>query len=206
MAQLKNIVFDLGGVLLDLDVNCCMTKLEEVGLHEVRHWMTGTNELGFFKEYECGNLSTEQFRDRIRQECGMSLSDEKIDFIWNSMLRDIPVYKLDLLLALRGKYHLYLLSNTNELHWNICVPKFEYKGYQVADFFIRVFLSYQMHQSKPDAEIFQTVLKEAGLIAEETLFIDDSQVNCTAAASVGIKSFHYVPGDDLAIQLQNFIK
>lgn len=67
MSRIKSIIFDLGGVLLDLDVHRCLERLEEIGLHEVRQWMTGTNEKGFFKEYECGILTTEQFRDRIRE-------------------------------------------------------------------------------------------------------------------------------------------
>mgnify|MGYP003187238590 CR=1 FL=1 len=205
MRQFKNIIFDLGGVLLDLDINRCMTEFEKVGLHDIRRWMTGTNELGFLKEYERGDLTTPQFREKIREEAGRALSDKETDRVWNSMLKEIPEYKLELLLTLRKKYRLYLLSNTNDLHWNVCIPKFEYRGLRVGDFFTHVFLSYQMHQAKPDIVIFQTVLKEAKLLPEETLFIDDSLENCRAAASLGINVFHYVPGDDLEMQLLNFI-
>lgn len=206
MAQLKNIIFDLGGVLLNLDVPRCMDELEQIGLHEVRKWMTGTNEAGFFKEYESGLLSTVQFRDKIRQWVGHDLSDEKIDGIWNCMLKDIPTHKLDLLLDLKRGYNLYLLSNTNELHWQVCIGKFEYKRMHVQDYFTRIFLSFQMHQVKPDTGIFQTVLSEAGLIAEETLFVDDSMENCRAAASLGVNILHYIPGSDLNMQLQKIIK
>ena len=118
MNRIKNIIFDLGGVLLDLDVDRCMDRLEEVGLREVRQWMTGTNEKGFFKEYECGTLTTDQFRDRICKEVGRELPGEEIDQIWNAMLKDIPDYKFELLLKLQENYKLYLLSNTNDLHWN----------------------------------------------------------------------------------------
>lgn len=205
MSQIKNIIFDLGGVLLDLDVNRCMERLEGIGLHGVRQWMTGTNEKGFFKEYECGMLNTVQFRNVIREEAGRELPDAEIDQIWNSMLKDIPDYKFELLLKLQKNYKLYLLSNTNDLHWEYCADKFAYKGMLMLDCFTRVFLSFQMHLVKPDAEIFQTVLKEAGIKAEETLFVDDSKDNCQAASLLGIKVFHYVPGDNLEIQLQNFI-
>ena len=109
MNRIKNIIFDLGGVLLDLDVHRCLERLEEIGLHEVRQWMTGTNEKGFFKEYECGTLTTEQFRDRIREEVGRELPDEEIDRIWNSMLKEIPDYKFELLLKLKENYNLYYL-------------------------------------------------------------------------------------------------
>ena len=95
MNRIKNIIFDLGGVLLDLDVHRCLERLENIGLHEVRQWMTGTNEKGLFKEYECGTLTTEQFRDRIREEVDRELLDEEIDRIWNSMLQEIPAYKFE---------------------------------------------------------------------------------------------------------------
>lgn len=98
------------------------------------------------------------------------------------------------------------LSNTNELHWQVCTGKFACKGRRVQDYFTRIFLSFQMHLVKPDTEIFREVLKEAGLMAEETLFVDDSEVNCQAAASLGINVFHYIPGDDLAVQLQEIIE
>ena len=132
-------------------------------------------------------------------------ASQGIDQIWNAMLKDIPDYKFELLLKLQENYKLYLLSNTNDLHWEHCADKFVYKGMQMLGCFTRVFLSYQMHLAKPDAEIFRTVLKEAGIKAEETLFVDDSKDNCQAASLLGIKVFHYVPGDNLEIQLQNFI-
>lgn len=206
MSQVKNIIFDLGGVLLNLDVPHCLEELERIGLHDVRQWMTGTNEAGFFKDYEAGLLSTVQFRECIRQWSSCSLPDEEIDRIWNGMLKDIPVQKLELLWNLKKKYNLYLLSNTNELHWQVCADKFAYKGRQVQDYFVRVFLSFRMHQVKPDTKIFQTVLKEAGLTAQESLFIDDSEANCLAAASLGIHTLHYIPGDDLSVQLQKIIE
>ena len=191
MNRIKNIIFDLGGVLLDLDVHRCLECLEGIGLHEVRQWMTGTNEKGFFKEYECGTLTTEQFRDRIREEVGRELLDEEIDRIWNSMLKEIPDYKFELLLKLKERKE--------------CAGKFTYKGMPMLDCFTQVFLSYRMHLAKPDVEIFQTVLKEAGLKTDEVLFIDDSEENCQAAAKLGIGVCHYVPGDNLEVQLQKFI-
>lgn len=205
MNRIKNIIFDLGSVLLDLDVRRCLECLEGIGLHEVRQWMTGTNEKGFFKEYECGALTTEQFRNQIREEVGRELPDEEIDRIWNSMLMGIPDCKFELLLKLKESYNLFLLSNTNELHWKECTNKFIYKGMHMLDCFTQVFLSFRMHLAKPDKEIFQTVLKEAGLKTDEILFIDDSEENCRAAAKLGIGVCHYVPGDNLEVQLQKFI-
>lgn len=122
------------------------------------------------------------------------------------MLKDVPAYKLDLLWSLRKDYNLYLLSNTNELHWQVCTGKFAYRDRQVQDYFARIFLSFQMHLVKPDTEIFREVLNEAGLMAEETLFVDDSIANCQAAASLGINVLHYIPGNDLAVQLQKIIE
>lgn len=206
MSQLKNIIFDLGGVLLNLDVARCMDGLERIGLHEVRKWITGTNEAGFFKEYECGLLTTAQFRDEIRKWTSRPLADGEIDGIWNSMLKDIPPYKLELLCDLRKKYNLFLLSNTNELHWQVCTGQFACNGMRVQDYFTRIFLSFQMHLAKPDVEIFRVVCDTAGIEAEESLFVDDSMENCRAAASLGIHTLHYTPGDDLKMQLQKIIE
>lgn len=196
--SIRNIIFDLGGVLYDLDTEGCLQAFEQAGLGNVRQLITGTNEAGIFQAYETGEISTPRFREEVRRLCGSSLTDEAIDRMWNRMLVTLPQEKLDLLGELSRKYPLYLLSNTNELHWTYAVAQaFTARGYQVSDFFRRVFLSYQMKLAKPDPAIFRTVLQTAGLKAEETLFIDDSPVNCQAAESIGIQTVRYTPGEDL---------
>ena len=102
-------------------------------------------------------------------------------------------------MELRGKYMVYLLSNTNSIHWDyVCNNAFNYRGFRVNDYFEETFLSFEMHLAKPDKAIFEKVLHEANLLPEETLFIDDSEANCKAAEELGIHAHHYHIGEDLS--------
>lgn len=202
---LKNIIFDLGGVLLDLDMERCFNAFEQAGLTDVRRWLTGTNELGFFSDYECGRISTEAFRRQLRSRLAATVTDEETDRIWNSMLVSIPQEKQALLEELTRHYRLFLLSNTNELHWQHCTEHvFRANGKDVLSCFDQTFLSFRMGMAKPDVEIFSTVVREAGLEASETLFIDDAPANCTAAGQAGLHALHYRPGTGLR-QLLNTV-
>lgn len=198
--NIRHIIFDLGGVLLNLDVEGCTRAFEKAGLKDIRSVLTGTNEGGIFSEYERGEIGTPEFRDGIRQLASQSLTDDEIDRMWVNELLDIPQEKLDLLVSLRSKYDIYLLSNTNELHWQHVVESLlPQQNYRVEDLFKETFLSFRMKLAKPDPEIFREVLRQAGLKPEETLFIDDSAVNCQAAQSVGIQTEHDKPGNDLSL-------
>lgn len=196
--NIRNIIFDFGGVLMDLDVEGCLSAFELAGAKEIRRYVTGTNELGFFRDYECGIISTSQFRDGIRQYVGHELPDSEIDRMWNSELKSIPQEKYRLIEELSRTYRLFILSNTNELHWNYAMSyAFNSGGKDITQCFERMFVSFEMHLAKPDPEIFRRALEEAELVAEETLFIDDSAVNCASAASVGLHALHYELGADL---------
>ena len=198
--NIRHIIFDLGGVLLNLDVEGCTRAFEKAGLKDIRSVLTGTTEGGIFSEYERGEIGTPEFRDGIRQLASQSLTDDEIDRMWVNELLDIPQEKLDLLVSLRSKYDIYLLSNTNELHWQHVVESLlPQQNYRVEDLFKETFLSFRMKLAKPDPEIFREVLRQAGLKPEETLFIDDSAVNCQAAQSVSIQTEHYKPGNDLSL-------
>lgn len=218
--KIKNIIFDWGGVLIDLDFEGCCQAFQNLGVGDLKQMLTGAENNNLFKNYELGNITTEQFREEIRQlvkctqDCKTEdqstsstttnsgdaniLTDEKIDAVWLSMVKTIPEKKLKLLAELRKQYNLYLLSNTNDLHWEKISRKvFHYENLERDDFFKEIFLSNKMHLAKPDPEIFREVLTKAKLNPEETLFIDDAEVNCKAAATVGLHTAHYLPGSDL---------
>ena len=205
--NIKNIIFDWGGVLIDLNFEGCRKAFLDLGVGDLNELLIKADENNLFKNYELGNISTEQFREEVRklttdqtaiEESDAPLTDEAIDAVWLSMVKTIPEEKLQLLAELRKEYNLYLLSNTNDLHWQQVAPKvFQYESLNFQDFFKQIFLSHEMHLAKPDPEIFRVALAEAGLKAEETLFIDDLEANCLAAASVGLHTAQYVPGTDL---------
>ena len=196
--QIKNIVFDLGGVLVDLDFKAAINGLQQAGFANVKEQLMTFNQEGIFQKFELGEISTEEFRTAIRENSTVTLTDEEIDALWNAMLLEIPREKLELILDLRGKYMVYLLSNTNSIHWDyVCKNAFNYRGFRVNDYFEETFLSYEMHLAKPNKAIFEKVLQDANLLPEETLFIDDSEANCKAASELGIHTHHYHIGDDL---------
>lgn len=197
-SNIKNIIFDWGGVLIDVTMDKFMEECNSVGIRFKENEITGTHKSGFFLEYEIGKVSDDELRNELRRRANRDITDYELDRIWNTMIEKIPEEKLELLYELRNKYNLYILSNTNGIHWDNVAPEvFKYRGLGINDFFKKVFLSYKMHLAKPDKEIYLKALDEAGIKAEETLFIDDSPVNCSAAQSVGIKAVHYIPGEDL---------
>ena len=193
-SKIKNVVFDLGGVLINLDFDNCLNAFRKAGFQDIEK-----QACQFFSQFELGEISPEEFRKAIRKEVSEALSDHEIDDMWNLMLLDIPREKLDLLLKLREHYMVYLLSNTNRIHWDYaCEQMFCYRGFRVNDFFEDIFLSFEMHKAKPEKDIYEQMMKEANILPEETFFIDDSAINCQAAISLGIQSYHYHIGEDLS--------
>ena len=196
--KIRNIVFDLGGVLVDLDFKAAINGLQQAGFANVKEQLLAFDRGGIFQKFEVGEITADEFRAAIRENSTVTLTDEEVDGLWNAMLLEIPREKLELILELRGKYMVYLLSNTNSIHWDyVCKNAFNYRGFRVEDYFEETFLSYEMHLAKPDKAIFEKVLHDANLLPEETLFIDDSEANCKAAQEVGIHAHHYHVGDDL---------
>ena len=197
--KIRNIVFDLGGVLVDLDFKAAINGLQKAGFANVKEQLQAFDCEGIFQKFELGEMTADEFRSAIRENSTVSLTDEEVDGLWNAMLLEVPREKLELILHLRGKYMVYLLSNTNSIHWDyVCKNAFNYRGFRVDDYFEETFLSYEMHLAKPDKAIFEKVLEEANLLPEETLFIDDSEANCQAAEELGIHTHHYHIGDDLS--------
>ena len=196
--KVRNIIFDLGGVLVDLDFKAAINGLQEAGFANVKEQLLAFDREGIFQKFELGEMTADEFRAAIRENSTVTLTDEEVDALWNLMLLEVPREKLELSLELRGKYMVYLLSNTNSIHWDyVCKNAFNYRGFRVEDYFEETFLSYEMHLAKPDKAIFEKVLHDANLLPEETLFIDDSEANCKAAEEVGIHAHHYHIGDDL---------
>lgn len=194
---IKNLIIDFGGVLIDLNRQRCIENFKRLGLPDVEVVLDIYHQQDFFQKYEKGLITSAEFRDVIREKIGKPVTDAQIDDAWNSFLVSIPAAKLDLLLNLRKDYVVYLLSNTNEIHWQwSCQHAFPYKTFRVENYFEHIYLSYEMNMAKPDAEIFQKVLDDTGIIPAETLFIDDSAANCRAAEALGITTYTPQAGED----------
>lgn len=194
---IKNLIVDFGGVLIDLDRQRCLENFKTLGLPDVEHTLDLYHQQDFFQNYEKGLITSADFRNIIREKIGKDVADASIDSAWNSFLVRVPAYKLDLLLELRKNYVVYLLSNTNEIHWEwSCKHVFPYKAFRVEDYFERIFLSYEMKMAKPNADIFQKVLDVASLDPKETFFIDDAEANCRMAEMLGISTYMPKAGED----------
>lgn len=187
---MKNIIFDLGGVLVGFDRQRSIDAFERIGCGKVADYIRDHRTEDLFYRIELGEISTHDFCEEVRQMTATNADDEAIIHAWNVLLTPVTQERLQRLRELREKgARLFLLSNTNDMHWQYC-------GHQLDGCFERVFLSYEMRLAKPDTAIFAEVLRQAEIDASDTLFIDDNADNIAAAASLGIKTFHNQNIDD----------
>ncbi|MEO3487332.1 hypothetical protein ABG827_11985 [Phocaeicola vulgatus] len=117
-SRIENIVFDFGGVLIDLDFNRLLKAFKRIGFNDIESQLQTYERDGIFQKYELGEMTADEFRMAIREKSNVTLTDSDIDDLWNLMLVKIPSEKLDFILGLRNNYNVYLLSNTNSIHWN----------------------------------------------------------------------------------------
>ena len=183
--NITTLIFDLGGVIVDLDWNQCIRNFEKIGINDMEKLVSTTLQKGFVLDYEMGLTSDDQFRTEIRKYAVSEVTDDQIDYAWTSLLVGIPAEKLDLLMELRKKYKVLMLSNTNNLSFRFSLEMFTVGGRQVDDYFDKCYLSYMMRLAKPSPEIFLALLQDAGLKAEECLFLDDGIHNIQAAEKLG---------------------
>ncbi|MBS1508418.1 MAG: HAD family phosphatase [Bacteroidetes bacterium] len=190
--EIKNIIFDLGGVILDLDVSKTHQAFGEMAGLSAKEIQAKSSTEPFFNDFEKGLLSDHEFRQRIKSFLNKPATNEEIDAAWNAMLVKIPTEKYELLLRLRETHRVFLLSNTNNIHleyFNQLV--YRDTGHPELDYFFhKAYYSHLMKMRKPDQEIYARVLNENNLSAGETLFLDDNFDNIEGAARVGIQTIH----------------
>lgn len=200
--MIKAIIFDLGGVLIDVDMNRCFHNIKALGVDvdsltktssesnaPVSTVCEGVTISGALHEYQIGKIPTDKFITMIQQISTPSTTQQQVLDAWNSCLLTLPIYKLDFVKQLRNEgYATYLLSNTNDAHWKyILETSFPEPA---ENYFDKLFLSQKMGLAKPDPEIYAEVLRQIGTPADECLFIDDSSANCKAAETLGIHTYN----------------
>ena len=191
-AKIKNIIFDLGGVILDLDESITYKELGKMGIN--------TSELAHSKEFieimskfDTGIYTAPTFRKRMKALIGQEkMTDEKFDSIWNAMLLDIPRERVEAIEKVKKHYKIFLMSNTNVIHYDLYVRDLQLRfGYNEFDeLFNKSYFSFAEHLEKPDPRFFELILDHEGLLPEETLFIDDTAANIKVAQSLGINTYH----------------
>jgi glucose-1-phosphatase len=207
--SIKNIIFDFGGVICNIDLSRSEEKFRQFGPVKTLN-SNSSEEINFqfenlVEQLETGNITPDGFRETIRGNYLTTPSDESIDDAWNAMILDIPDYRIRLLEQLREQYNIFLLSNSNQIHHTKYLKDFQrdFGYHDFNDLFRKAWFSFRVRMKKPDREIFEFALCDAGILAHETLFIDDTLINTEGARSIGITGFHLEKGSEFGDLFSN---
>ena len=205
--NIKAIVFDMGGVLIDLDYDRCVAAYKALGFEEICDYLDPCHQKGIYGDMESGKASEDEFYDFFLSKCHAGTTRADIDACMKSFY-DGPSEKTgSLLRGLKQKgYGIYMLSNNNSIMMRICDSDFKKVGIGISDFFDQAFISSSMKMMKPDAAIFNEAIRRIGLKAEELLFIDDSPVNVEAARKSGMNAILYTSGEDLEMTIEEALR
>ena len=199
MGEIKNIIFDLGGVLLNIDYNKTAVAAEQLGITNFQEMYSQVNADSLFENLETGVISETVFYETIKKRIPHTVSNQQIAEVWNAMLLDFRKDSLAFLGPLSSKYKLYLLSNTNSIH----LSRFHEilareTGLPSLDrYFTKTYYSNLIGLRKPGKEVFYYVLKDGNMTPGETLFIDDTVLNIESAAAIGIRTWLLRPGEKI---------
>lgn len=197
MQTVKNVIFDLGGVVLHLDRLQAVDRFKKMGVKDAEEMLDAYHQNGVFLQVEDGTLSADEFIAKLREMTGKNLPYDTVAAGWLGFVREVPMYKLDYIEQLRKKCNVYLLSNTNPFIMKWARSKdFTPTGKPITDYFDRLYASYELKMVKPNPAIFDHILKDTGAVPSETLFLDDGQANVVAAAKFGIQVYQPKDGED----------
>ena len=199
MNPINAIIFDLGGVLLDINYWLTIEAFNNLGCSDFESIYTQQKQSQLFDDFETGKVSSETFRKSLQKQMQFSISNVEFDNAWNKMLLQLPEQRIELLEKLNKKFSLFLLSNTNEIHIKafkkIISSSIGYERFE--NCFKKVYFSSEIGNRKPNASCFEMVLSENKLSAAKTLFIDDSIQHVEGAYKIGIKTLLIESGEEL---------
>lgn len=191
---IKNIIFDLGGVIMNIDFKLTENAFAALGFTDFKQHMTQFHITPFFEQYETGKIDDAAFIKGVQQIAGKALSDQQVVDAWNALLLDFPPAHIALLEKIKNEYRIFLLSNTNSLHYEAFQQTLQAQtGKKLEDLFEKTYYSHTAHLRKPHASIYQLLLDENKLLPAETLFIDDTASNFSGAEALGIQTLHLRP-------------
>ena len=196
--NIRNVIFDLGGVVIDLDRDRAVRALEQLGLDGADEMLGLYGQKDPFLGLETGETPAGEFFDIMRSRMKPGVSDKEITRAFNEFLVDLPAKRLEMLRRMRmAGYRIFMLSNTNPVMYNSWIDRaFRQEGGTVNDYFDGIVVSYQELMCKPNVAIFETLMRRYGLNPSETLMLDDSEKNCQAAAEAGAHAFKVGKGEN----------
>ncbi len=199
MQNIKNIIFDLGNVLLDIDYNRTIEAFEQLGFENFRNSYSPEKMGPLFEKIETGKISEEELYTTIMALSKRQVSKEDIKHAWNALLLDFRIESLEYVKKISLRYNTYLLSNTNSIHLTAFNELLASEGqhHVLDDYFTKVYYSNIIGFRKPYRECYGFVLTDAGINAPETLFIDDLLVNISGAKAVGLQTHLLLPNESI---------
>lgn len=193
------IIFDLGGVILNIDYNATINAFKELGKSNFETLYQQAHQDRIFDQFEVGAVSAQEFRDYLKSFLPQGTTDEQINKAWNVMLLDLPAKRVDLLKRLANSHRLFLFSNTNEIHlveFREIIRRQYDNANLLEELFEKTYYSHLLEQRKPNAEAFQFILDQNHLDPMNTLFIDDSEQHIEGAKKVGLETY-LLQGEDI---------
>ena len=205
MENIKNIIFDFGGVICNINHQKVERKFKELGIKDFEKMYSHAVQNNLFEDFETNDISPAYFRNKIRELLDKDVSDSEIDNTWNTIISDIPEERIKLLESIKNNYRIFLLSNSNIIHYELYLKDFQKKyGYNsFDDIFEKAYFSFHIVMRKPNLDIYEYVLKNHNLKPEETLFIDDSIQNIYPAKQLGIKTYFIEEGEEIVSIFKN---
>jgi glucose-1-phosphatase len=195
MENISAIIFDLGGVIMDIDVKKTLQAFSGLGLKNIHEYFGHGFAASFFSDHEEGRISDEAFLGEIKKLLSGEVSDEAVIEGWNALLLRFPPDRIALLKELKSKYRLFLFSNTNAIHYKKFseIYRKSFPG-KLEDHFEKAYYSHLLGHRKPDIAGFEQIIRENALDPKQTLFVDDALMNVEGAIKAGLKGLYLPPG------------
>ena len=207
MKTKKAVIFDMGGVLVDLDMDGCRSAFKDLlGYYKIDELLDPCHQKGIIGDLEEGMLGADEFRSIVLSESAPGSLPENVDKAFHHILGSISPYKGELLRKLYESYDLYMLSNNNPITMVKAYQLFDGVGAPIDKIFKKCFLSCEMKALKPSEKFYKAVMEQIGIPAEQMLFIDDSKANVEGAVAAGLPAVHFVPGSDLSALLADVLE
>jgi HAD superfamily hydrolase (TIGR01549 family) len=192
MGKIKNIIFDLGGIFLNIDFSKTEKAFSELGVR-FNDFYTQHHASELFELLETGKISPEEFHNAFIEETGLHLSYEQLKYAWTALLLDFPLERIQWLHEIGKRYKVFLFSNTNKIHYDVFTESFrQYTGEDFNNLFIKAYYSHEIGLRKPYPESYLYILNEQKLKPGETLFVDDTLKNIEGAKQAGLQTVHLV--------------